>query len=226
MLAFIRQKCNQDVRTLLDGDFSRYNSVSEADMALCNHLAFWCRCDATMMDGVFRLSGLMRAKWDRRQSGSTYGALTIQKAISSCPNVYSGNPDSARVIDYGDSDWPGETPAPERPADPRFANYEAAYGRAYEGGMDDFYEAQSIFCYIFKEYDFNFLYGRNGINSLSKYLTDLYGEDAVFSFMLFPDTIEDKTGKTWDEHKADWMANLAEKFDGVEIPDWVFEEQE
>ncbi|MBR3704537.1 MAG: hypothetical protein IKM11_03500 [Oscillospiraceae bacterium] len=99
-------------------------------------------------------------------------------------------------------------------------------GRAYEGGMDDFYEAQSIFCYIFKEYDFNFLYGRNGINSLSKYLSGLYGEDAVFSFMLFPETIEDKTGKTWDEHKADWMAQLAEKFDGVEIPDWVFEEQE
>lgn len=141
MLAFIRQKCNQDVRTLLDGDFSRYNSVSEADMALCNHLAFWCRCDATMMDGVFRLSGLMRAKWDRRQSGSTYGALTIQKALSSCPHVYGENLDTTRVIDYGDSDWPGKTPAPERPADrspvgdPRFADYEAAYGRSYEGGV-------------------------------------------------------------------------------------------
>ena len=135
MLDFIRQKANPKVRSLLDGDIRGYNSQSDADLALCNHLAFWCRCDAAMMDGVFRLSSLMRDKWDRRQSGSTYGALTIQKAISSCPHAYGENLDTTRVIDYGDSDWPGETPAPERPVDPRFAEYEAAYGRAYEGGV-------------------------------------------------------------------------------------------
>lgn len=30
----------------------------------------------------------MRKKWDRKQSGSTYGALTMQKAISSCHEFY------------------------------------------------------------------------------------------------------------------------------------------
>ena len=34
------------------------------------------------MDSLFRQSGLMREKWDRPQSGSTYGALTIQNAVS------------------------------------------------------------------------------------------------------------------------------------------------
>lgn len=73
---------------LMSGDYSAYSSQSEADMALCNMLAFWCRCDAELMDCIFRQSGLMREKWDRRQSGSTYGAITIQKAIADCDNVY------------------------------------------------------------------------------------------------------------------------------------------
>ena len=73
---------------LMQGDYSGYVSQSEADMALCNMLAFWCRCDADMMDCIYRQSGLMREKWDRRQSGSTYGAITIQKAIADCEKVY------------------------------------------------------------------------------------------------------------------------------------------
>ena len=71
-----------------DGDFSSYGSHSEADMALCNMLAFWTGCDAEKMDALFRSSGLMREKWDRKQSGSTYGALTIQKAIAGCTETY------------------------------------------------------------------------------------------------------------------------------------------
>lgn len=78
-------------RELYSGSYSstEYASPSEADMALCNMLAFWTGCDADKMDAVFRQSGLMREKWDRRQSGSTYGALTIQKAIAGCTTVYN-----------------------------------------------------------------------------------------------------------------------------------------
>lgn len=32
----------------------------------------------------------MREKWDRKQSGSTYGTLTVQKAIAGCTEVYRG----------------------------------------------------------------------------------------------------------------------------------------
>lgn len=66
-----------------------YNSQSEADMALCSMLAFWFQRDFDKIDNMFRHSGLMREKWDRKQSGSTYGAITIKKAISECSNVYS-----------------------------------------------------------------------------------------------------------------------------------------
>jgi putative DNA primase/helicase len=73
------------------GNTTGYGSHSEADMALCNMLAFWTGCDADKMDAIFRQSGLMRDKWDRKQAGSTYGAITIQKAIAGCSNVYNPN---------------------------------------------------------------------------------------------------------------------------------------
>lgn len=73
---------------LYSGDTSGYKSRSEADMALCNLLAFWCQRDLRLMDEIFRSSGLMRDKWDRRQSGSTYGALTLKKAARECSSVY------------------------------------------------------------------------------------------------------------------------------------------
>lgn len=76
---------------LWNGDLSGYGSHSEADMALCNLLAFWTGRNPTQMDRLFRLSGLMRNKWDRPQSGSTYGALTIQEAIRTCSAVYEPN---------------------------------------------------------------------------------------------------------------------------------------
>lgn len=76
-------------KALYSGDFSAYSSQSEADMAFCNMLAFWCGCDAEKMDAIFRQSGLMRDKWDRKQSGTTYGVITLQKAISGCSQTYN-----------------------------------------------------------------------------------------------------------------------------------------
>lgn len=65
-----------------------YASQSEADLALCNQLAFWTGRNEAQMDRIFRTSGLMREKWDRRQAGTTYGALTIGKACANCREVY------------------------------------------------------------------------------------------------------------------------------------------
>jgi len=66
-----------------------YPSQSEADLAFCNLLAFWTQKDATQMDRIFRSSGLYRKKWDRRQSGTTYGSITINSAIERCTEVYN-----------------------------------------------------------------------------------------------------------------------------------------
>lgn len=65
-----------------------YNSQSEADMAFANDLAFWTNLDFAMMDNIFRSSALMRDKWDREQNGSTYGQITLQKAIDECNDTF------------------------------------------------------------------------------------------------------------------------------------------
>ena len=69
---------------LWKGQYDRYPSHSEADLALLRELAVHTGCNAAQMDRLFRQSGLMREKWDRPQSGSTYGAISIEKAIDLC----------------------------------------------------------------------------------------------------------------------------------------------
>ncbi len=65
-----------------------YSSQSEADLALCNQLAFWTQKNEAQMDRIFRSSGLFRKKWDEKRSGTTYGAITIGKACANCIEVY------------------------------------------------------------------------------------------------------------------------------------------
>lgn len=65
-----------------------FPSQSEADLALCNQLAFWTGRNAAQMDRIFRTSGLYRKKWDTKRGGDTYGNKTIGKACASCSEVY------------------------------------------------------------------------------------------------------------------------------------------
>lgn len=66
-----------------------FNSQSEADLALCGQLAFWCQKDEVQIDRIFRSSGLMRPKWDEKRGVNTYGQMTISKAVSTCGEVYT-----------------------------------------------------------------------------------------------------------------------------------------
>lgn len=78
--------------SLLEGDISDYdNDQSRADMALCTKLAFYTR-DPDQIDRIYRNSGIGRTdgKWDRAQSGSTYGRLTIEKALDMVCEQYHG----------------------------------------------------------------------------------------------------------------------------------------
>lgn len=64
---------------LWHGDTSGHGGDdSAADLALCNHLAFWTDCDPSAVDRLFRKSGLYREKWDRQD----YRDVTIAKAVS------------------------------------------------------------------------------------------------------------------------------------------------
>ena len=66
-------------RKLWSGDTSDYDGDhSRADAALCRMLSFWTRGDRERIDRLFRMSGLMREKWNRRTGEETYGARTIR----------------------------------------------------------------------------------------------------------------------------------------------------
>ena len=71
----------QSIRALYFGDTTGYSSQSEADLALCNHLAYWTDGDAGLIDELFRGSGLYRPKWEERHGAQTYGEKTINEAL-------------------------------------------------------------------------------------------------------------------------------------------------
>lgn len=82
------------LRSLYDGQWeSYYPSQSEADLALCNALAFYTGNDANEMDMIFRKSGLFRSKWDqiRYTDGRTYGDAVIENAIEQTIVVFEGS---------------------------------------------------------------------------------------------------------------------------------------
>lgn len=69
-------------QALWGGDTSMHGGDdSVADAALCSQLAFWTR-DPAQIDRLFRMSGLMRDKWDERHGEGTYGERTINFALS------------------------------------------------------------------------------------------------------------------------------------------------
>ena len=86
-------------RDLFGGNWQGHSgSQSEADIALCNILAFYCGRDAAQMDRLFRQSGLVRPKWDEKHGKQTYGAMTIQDAIQHCGKVYGEQATAADVF--------------------------------------------------------------------------------------------------------------------------------
>ena len=83
------EETNEKFKDLYAGKLEeRYNSQSDADMALVSILCFWCGCVDGQIDRIFRTSGLMRDKWDRATSDRTYGAITIRNAILDYEKIY------------------------------------------------------------------------------------------------------------------------------------------
>jgi primase-polymerase (primpol)-like protein len=111
----IDSKSGATIQALLDGDAalwqtheSRYPSQSEADMGLCFFLGFWTGGDPERMDRLFRNSGLMREKWDRRHygNGATYGDVCIARTLLKLDDYYSPPSDQTRSRRGRNSDPP------------------------------------------------------------------------------------------------------------------------
>jgi putative DNA primase/helicase len=76
---------------LWGGDTSDYPSHSEADLALCEFLAFWTR-DEGQLDRLFRRSGLYREKWER----ADYRGPTMAEALARVTDYWK--PSQARSV--------------------------------------------------------------------------------------------------------------------------------
>lgn len=88
----LKSKNGPAFQTLYSGSWEGlYHSQSEADLAFCNMLAFWTGADIEKMDAIFRSSGLMRDKWDRKTGQSTYGKKVLLRAQTDCREVFTPN---------------------------------------------------------------------------------------------------------------------------------------
>ncbi|MDP9359581.1 MAG: phage/plasmid primase, P4 family [Chloroflexota bacterium] len=83
------------------GDTGAYGgNHSSADQGLCNDLAFWFGPDPARIDRMFRLSALMRPKWDEKHygDGRTYGEGTIDTALAGRTEFYQPRQARLRVV--------------------------------------------------------------------------------------------------------------------------------
>ena len=83
-VALKRLRAKEKYRRLLDGDYSDYGGDhSSGDLVLCGEIARVVGPDPERIDGIFRKTKGMRAKWDEphRADGATYGEMVIEKAL-------------------------------------------------------------------------------------------------------------------------------------------------
>ncbi len=102
----LASKQGPKIEQLMAGSWSGYESQSEADLALCSILAFWLNRDPAAIDSVFRSSGLMRPKWDKKHyaDGRTYGQETVIKAIAGIKDVYQPGQEQFHLTDLGNAE--------------------------------------------------------------------------------------------------------------------------
>lgn len=89
IIEILKKARNRDkFEKLYSGDWSDYESQSEADLALCSLISFYTK-DPSQIDNIFRQSVLYREKWDELRGADTYGQITINKALSNLSGSYS-----------------------------------------------------------------------------------------------------------------------------------------
>jgi putative DNA primase/helicase len=135
----MQAKNGEKFSRLWRGDTSDYaGDESRADLALCSLLAFWTDGDTEGMDRLFRQSGLMRDKWNRRD----YRERTFMKVLEGKTEFYQPG-DVASVKVNGSKPKTSDKPSPPTHDELRDrwidSNPNHAYGlsewRHYEEGI-------------------------------------------------------------------------------------------
>ena len=121
------QKSRQKAKflKLWQGNISGYASPSEADLALCSMLAFWCGGDMEQMDRIFRQSGLMRDKWER----DDYRKSTLERAVKSCTSFYEPVRVTSAVEDFNNIS--GQLQSFDLLNNPRYRFDDIGFGRLF-----------------------------------------------------------------------------------------------
>ena len=95
--------------------------------------------------------------------------------------------------------------------------YQAFTGNSYQPIRDAYFEGFDILCYAYDYYQLEYTTGAESMNSICRYLVDLYGEKEVYNLLLFPETVVESTGKTWEELQAEWQQYIKDKYSDVVI---------
>lgn len=148
-----RSKNGAAFSALWAGDTTGYKSASEADIALCNALAFWTNKDAARMDRLFRQSSLMRGKWDEVHGADTYGRLTIQNAIDTMTGP-GYDPAAYRQQSAARDFAPVDDTQPVKPPDYSDAGNASVYSRLYQKDLI-FVDALGWLCWNGRRWDRN-----------------------------------------------------------------------
>jgi len=83
-----RRGKGEKFKALWEGHWNNYfNSWSEADSSVVFTLAYYTK-DSDQIDRLFRQSGLDRDKWDDTHGTTTYGQMTIDKALAKVTGQY------------------------------------------------------------------------------------------------------------------------------------------
>lgn len=187
-------------KALMDGRIPDGKSASEADMAYAEILAFWCGGDLVQMDRLFRQSRLMRDKWDRPQSGSTYGMLTLEKAVRSCTAFYTPvitNP----AEDFNDVLQKLEELAPLD--NPRYRGGDIGYGRLFADVFKD------IARFVPERKKWYVYDGKRWIADIASLAIMELGKDLADSLLIYAASIQDEdrrksfldSSKRWQQRR-------------------------
>ena len=98
-------------------------------------------------------------------------------------------------------------------------------GHTYQAGVENHFEALDVLNYVLNDFSIDYNKGGTSINSFTYYLIKNYGENAIVNLMLFPDTVIDVTGKTWETLENEWKQSVMDKYAGKGIPSWLSENE-
>jgi len=88
-------------------------------------------------------------------------------------------------------------------------------GHDYSPGADDYFESKDIWLHSYDTYTASYDNYAIGI-SLCHDLAGIYGEREVYHMLLYPDTVNEVTGKTWDELLSEREQYIRDKYAHVD----------